>query len=444
MALFAGVSLFASCSPSEEADLFDKSAAERLNEASELYTQRLLAADNGWMMQYYPQNSSSPYIGTGYLIGLKFNKDMSVTVGMNNWLTDNQYTEDTSVWEVITDNGPVLTFNSYNDCMHAFSTPETVVLPNGTSNETSLGTGLGGDYEFIVTEAPEDGSYVLLKGKKRATYNMLTPIPAGMTASEYITELKTVANTYFPNGNPTFDVLHKGDSLYKVIGCDSICSIYPYNGDVITQSDYNSFLITKSGDDYVLRFREAIKDGDVSVQTFKLDAEKDQFISTENEAYYLEGNDPATFFESSLNAGSNTWNLAWSGEMSEKMKTLYSNARTGFNQMRYENRKGQMTGLTMKQNKNGKIAVYISYKFKNSATGEYFYGYSQDGDKATFSYEGCSEFDQSMYNTVAGVPELLAAFNGQFTVSKVQTAFNLRTIKLTSVSDPDIWFVFSL
>lgn len=441
--LLSSACLFTSCSH-EEDDIFDKSAAERLNEASELYTQRLLAADNGWIMQYYPQNSSSSYIGTGYLFGLQFKKDMSVTVSMNNWMSDNKYMEDTSDWEVITDNGPVLSFNSFNDCLHAFSTPETVVLPNGSYSETGLGTGMGGDYEFIVTEAPEDGSYVMLKGKKRGTYNLLTQIPAGTTAEEYIADLKTFTSTYFPSSNPTFDVLHKGDARYKVEGSDSICSIYPYDGDIITESSYNPFLITKSGDDYVLRFRDAIEDGEVSVQTFKYDSAKDQFVSTDNEAYYLEGNDPGTFFEYSINEGNRAWNLKWTSEMSEKMKTIYGTVRTSFSNMKYDGRKGTLNGIYVKQNKSGQCALYVSYKFKNSSTGEFFIKYSQSGDKATFSYQGCSESDQSMYDTVEGLPELINVFNGQFTVSKTVTAFNLRTIKLTSVSDPDIWFIVSL
>lgn len=441
--LLSSACLFTSCSH-EEDDIFDKSAAERLNEASELYTQRLLAADNGWIMQYYPQNSSSSYIGTGYLFGLQFKKDMSVTVSMNNWMSDNKYMEDTSDWEVITDNGPVLSFNSFNDCLHAFSTPETVVLPNGSYSETGLGTGMGGDYEFIVTEAPEDGSYVMLKGKKRGTYNLLTQIPAGTTAEEYIADLKTFTSTYFPSSNPTFDVLHKGDARYKVEGSDSICSIYPYDGDIITESSYNPFLITKSGDDYVLRFRDAIEDGDVSVQTFKFDSAKDLFISIDNEAYYLEGNSPATYFEYSINEGNRAWNLKWASEMSDKMKDIYGTVRTSFSEMKDGGRKGTLNGIYLKQNKSGQCALYVSYKFKNSSTGEFLLNYTQDGDKATFSYQGCSEYDQSMYNAVAGLPELINVFNGQFTVAKNVTAFNLRTIKLTSVSDPDIWFIVSL
>ena len=42
--LLAAAVAYTSCSPSEEDDIFDKSAAERLNEASDLYSSRLMAS----------------------------------------------------------------------------------------------------------------------------------------------------------------------------------------------------------------------------------------------------------------------------------------------------------------------------------------------------------------------------------------------------------------
>ena len=44
---------FAACSP-EEDDLFDKSAAERIDEAIKQDLSVLRGAKNGWVMEYYP------------------------------------------------------------------------------------------------------------------------------------------------------------------------------------------------------------------------------------------------------------------------------------------------------------------------------------------------------------------------------------------------------
>ena len=167
-----GVGMLLSACSNEQDMLFDESAAERLNGASELYSQRLMAHENGWAVQLYPTLEDEAPFGSGYLLLMKFGNDRSVTASMKNSLTFGNYKESTSAWQVITDNGPVLSFNTYNEVLHAFSYPEDV--PTTEDNET--GTGIGGDYEFVIVDAPEDGSYMMLKGKKRGTYNLLTPI----------------------------------------------------------------------------------------------------------------------------------------------------------------------------------------------------------------------------------------------------------------------------
>jgi hypothetical protein len=53
--LLTGALALASCAGEEE-NLFDKSAAERLNETSAIYTSRLEASPGGWVMEYYPTN----------------------------------------------------------------------------------------------------------------------------------------------------------------------------------------------------------------------------------------------------------------------------------------------------------------------------------------------------------------------------------------------------
>ena len=188
--ILASALAFSSCVKEEE-DIFDKSAAERLNEASDLYSSRLMASPNGWAMQLYPTTQNEYPYGNGYLLLCRFNADHSVNVSMDNVFSDNKYAEDTSLWEVLTDNGPVLSFNSYNKCLHAFSDPYDLPFTgdkDNTINET--GTGAEGDYEFIIVDAPEDASYMMLKGKKRGTYNLLTPIEVGVDYKEYLADVK--------------------------------------------------------------------------------------------------------------------------------------------------------------------------------------------------------------------------------------------------------------
>ena len=198
----------------EEDDIFDKTAAERLNESSAKYSARLEAQPNGWAMQYYPTYYDEYPYGSGYLILMRFNKDYSVDVSMDNRFSNNIYAEATSGWEVIKDNGPVLSFNTYNPCMHAFSDPEDI--PWTEDNEQS--EGCGGDYEFIIVDAPEDASYMMLKGKKRNTYNLLTPIEEGVDYKEYLADVKAFHNSIFPEAELASNLMFFGDSLYLTLG----------------------------------------------------------------------------------------------------------------------------------------------------------------------------------------------------------------------------------
>ena len=268
--LFCAAFVFVGCA-GEEDDLFNKTAAERLNEASDLYSSRLTAQPNGWAMQLYPTTKDEAPYGNGYLLLLRFNTNHTVVAAMNNSMSSNVFKEDSSAWDVITDNGPVLTFNTYNTVIHTFTNPEDI-SSTGSKDEPNdeTGTGIGGDYEYIITDAPEDASYMMLKGKKRGTYNLLTPVEEGIDYQSYLEDVKNFQNNMFPSNSPTYDIVHYGDSIYKMEGAnDGIPNIYPFDKDAVINESFNPFLVTKRGDDYYLRFRDAKTYGDVTVQEFK-------------------------------------------------------------------------------------------------------------------------------------------------------------------------------
>lgn len=55
--LLCNLACICSC-VNEEADLFDSSAAQRLNQAVTEYTDLLENSENGWIMDYYPSDGS--------------------------------------------------------------------------------------------------------------------------------------------------------------------------------------------------------------------------------------------------------------------------------------------------------------------------------------------------------------------------------------------------
>lgn len=447
-ALIFGAALsFVACSPSEEDDIFSQSAAERLNAASELYSQRLTASPNGWAMQLYPTTDNEAPYGNGYLLMLRFHKNHTVDAAMQNDLTGKAYRTDSSTWQIITDDGPVLSFNTYNNVIHTFSNPEDVPstgTPEDPNNET--GTGIGGDYEFIIVDAPEDASYMMLKGKKRGTYNLLTPVEVGVDYQAFLADVSSFQNTMFASDAPTFNVVHFGDSIYKMEGAnDGIPNIYPYDQDAILHESFNPFLITKVGEDYYLRFRDAKTYGDVTVQNFKYVTDKDVFESVDNASYYISGDDPLRFFNQSLTEKKNTWAALTAYDRSESFNTLIENVISEL-----KARKLTFTRFGMRMNEDGTLSVFVTYRNSMNYTSNiyYTYNYAKDDTGLTLTYVGPDASNASagenLLNVAPSIKTLLETLSQKFKVVPATTGFNLKYIKLISDSDENSWFVMNL
>ena len=440
--LAAGIG-FTAC-VNEEDDLFDKTAAERLNEASALYSSRLMAQPNGWAMQLYPTNDNEWPYGTGYLLLCRFNKDHSVVVSMKNQFTDNVYRTDTSLWEVITDNGPVLSFNSHNDCLHAFTDPEDILWTGNQdepNNET--GTGVGGDYEFIIVDAPEDASYMMLKGKKRGTYNLFTPVEEGVEYENYLADVETFMKTMFPSSNPTFDVLHTPTGDFKMTGIDDgIPNIFPYDGDEIIDESFNAFLITKRGDDYYLRLRDSFKiengEEEASEQEFMYHPDQDLFIGTGDDRFIIDGDEPNRFFRQALIDETRQWRWNAKSEMSAAYGDLMTRLSEAFKSKKLTYDRNILKYNTSKD----KVVMTVSYKRNTSTISlDYIFGYSFDeSNKLTLTYEGPNDkAAETMLTQIPEIKGIVDAMNGQLNVKPSGTRFNLNNLRIET-KDSNLWF----
>lgn len=420
----------------EEDDIFSESAAERLNAASALYSARLMAQPNGWAMQLYPTDEDEAPYGNGYLMLLRFSDDYSVVAAMNNSLTGDVYAEDESAWEVITDDGPVLTFNTHNDVIHIFSDPDDV----STTDDDETGTGIGGDYEFIIVDAPEDASYMMLKGKKRATYNLLTPVEEGVEYESYLEDVKNFQNKMFSTDAPNYDIIHFGDSVYIMEDAnDGIPNIYPYGEDAVLNESFNPFLMTKRGDDYYLRFRDEFEKGDVVVQEFVYLPDEDIFRGVDDETAYICGQDPLAFLDSVFTAGTTLTFSKSTSDMSSSFQTIYNSLSSDFKSLSMT--LSNITFTTYQSN----YVITISYKSgSRTSTTRYVVSYSKDDEGITFQYTSADTAALNVLNAVPTMQTLLDTISQKFIVSPGTTGFDLNTLKLTSASNDDMWFIVSI
>ena len=452
--MFAAAYGFTSCK-NEEDDIFEATAAERLNAASALYSARLTAQPNGWAMQYYPTYDNEDPNGAGYLLLCRFNKDYTVDVSGYNWphwesvfnvesrdyemkvYYNKQYITDTSYWEVITDNGPVLSFNSYNDALHLFSDPDYY----------ETGTGFGGDYEFVVVDAPEDASYMMLKGKKRGTYNLLTPVEEGVDYETYLREVSEFQDKYFTSQSPVGCYIVFGDSLYIMEDANAgLPSIYPEGSDKIASQTFHPFLITKRGNDFYLRFRDAFERDDMDgvLQDLRFIPEEDRFVCPANNNFRIEPHNANQFFWETFEMG-HLYTLKRDvpeEETSEKMRDAFA---TALKDMKTVNKNFVFDELRFRMGDEEGLAEWAFKYQSTSSAREVVFVYDMvaepDGFKMTFK-EAKTDNGANILNRVNGVKDIITnLFSQDFKVKGYGTQFNLSKVKFVSESDPDLWFV---
>ena len=275
--------LVTSCS-NEQEDIFGMSSAERLNEARKRYKNNFCDSENGWVMEYFPTTSSA---GVNFI--MKFEESEAVNIGTQN-AYQKTYAEEVSLYEVLGDYGPVLSFNSYNNLFHLFSNPED---PEGSVSLDGLG--LEGDYEFIIMNVDTDNGTAHLRGKKRATDIYMHKLAAGMKWEDYFVSVQQMNERLFNTGGiPVF--LKKGDELLKISynGSNGVFVMVDEGMDYIQGTPY-SFIVTGSG---IRMYQPVSADG--KSQNFVPNAENNKLISVENPEIYFEAYNKASAYTESL------------------------------------------------------------------------------------------------------------------------------------------------
>ncbi|MDR1525850.1 MAG: DUF4302 domain-containing protein [Tannerella sp.] len=163
-----------------EADVFDKPATIRLSEAMAKYRDMLPA--NGWMIDYYEYDATQKVPSGGYAMYWNFT-DKDVTMACEIPTKLNEATlSDPTLWDMVPDMGPVLSFNLYNPVLDYFCDAS-----NGDLD------GRGGDFEFIVLGETEEHG-LLLKGKRRGLKMILCPVAAGDDPIAYLNLAREMSN----------------------------------------------------------------------------------------------------------------------------------------------------------------------------------------------------------------------------------------------------------
>lgn len=429
--------LVTSCSREVE-DRFGNSAYERLRQSSEELSEYLVSSADGWVMEYYPTHDISEPQGAGYLILMKVRADGSVSMAMKNAMTGGFYLQDESLWEIRKDDGVVLSFPSYNKCLHLFSDPSV----------GDIGNGLEGDYEFVYSGVENTTGSILLKGKKRGVCVRMSPLSGCTSYEGYLDDIEDFKSSLFPLEPINNNQLTIGDSVFVVSYLnDDIPCLCPVNGDPVSDCVWNPYLITRLSDGYHLRFRDVIEAGSLSVREFVYDADRSLFRSVDGCQAVLSGPDPYEFFTLLAEYGY-SWTLSVNGsEMSEALCNAFMNVSRQCEELPYNYTLGEVT-VTPVMTMTGGISFYLGLEFLKNGRYLYtaFYLYDCLVLRDSLSLSSPVAYDNQsahLLTVLDSVEDLLELFKGVFILSGSPSGFNMKELKATSV-DGSVWFKFSL
>ncbi len=197
----AAVLGLSSCSLHDDTELFSEPAAERVEKSVAADKTLLESASNGWELHLW---TGKNYSAGGYTYLMKFANN-KVTVSSDIASPDRKTT---SSYDVIADQGPVLTVNTFNEIFHLLAQP---------SMDDDDGEQM--DYEFVITRTTNDS--ICLRGKKWGNHMVMTRIPDNTSWADEISKIKNMESSMMVS--------------YKLMdGTDTLGDIKLSNGRMLT------------------------------------------------------------------------------------------------------------------------------------------------------------------------------------------------------------------
>ncbi len=195
------------CSLHDDTELFGEPAAERLEKNVAADKTLLESAANGWELHMW---TGKDYSGGGYTYFMKFAND-KVTVSSD---IAPATMKTTSSYDVIADQGPVLTVNTFNEIFHYLAQPSM----DDDDGEQQ-------DYEFVIMRTTNDSIY--LRGKKWGNHMVMTRVAESTSWEDEINKIQQMDEDLMR----TFSLVEGNDTLGGVsLGDDRILTYTDKSG----------------------------------------------------------------------------------------------------------------------------------------------------------------------------------------------------------------------
>lgn len=436
-----------SCNNKEE-PIFENSAAERLDISRNAAIEKLVKDGGLWAMEYFA-NADEP----GYVMLFRFDKNGSVEVSANHKWIDGQFRQERSLWTVNSDNGTVLSFNSYNTLFHIFSDPANITGPNAPVNPDTdkdideTGTGHEGDYEFMVMADSDEDSMRLL-GKKRAYDIYMHRLPSDTNEKEYLENLTNKVNV-LNSKFKTFILTDADGAEYEISGLAGGVlsqfprSVYDADGNLIVEADPVSQTTTANGIFTYSGFRYAEKyeakkadDSEWEVPEFFW-AEDGSLVNTDMGLRITAPSPVENLYETTFK-----WKIdasTYSGKLLEAYNDAYAAVET---QLGTKNKLGDIV-LDWAMNTTNKMSIRLNSSLGSKKCYDYFSIAERKGSNMNASHTDSNSTSERYNNEVPS----LKAFKQMLMSEYILTNYDVMTpskIHFSLKSDPASGFDVNL
>ena len=416
-----------SCNRMEE-DVFSENPSERLQKYTNAVYDELISAPNGWEVRYFMNPESA-----GYAMIMQFNADGTAKVAAKNSAsTSGKYAVDESLWELISEDGAIISFPTYNKVVHAFADPK------------SDGVGLGGDYEFVVKE--HSSQAMRITGRKHGAQIYMYPLPSGQDWEEYFNKVDAVDAVMFTgNDDMSFNLVRNGEKqkveyskhMFGWMVGDTVEFIY-------------RFITTPNGISFY--YEHGVDVGEQKAQNFAFNSDNTALVCTDEgidarfEAYYS----PTEFFEYKL-VNKAFWHLN-AENMGAVAQSAYDDFVNTVNSSGSASNRRTITGFNLRMI-NENFVVEITYKDKDGSSKSGYVTMSKEvkPESVTFAYKSADDNATAILqragnaNLEDGIAKFNALFAGSFAVSSAKGGtLNMNEINLVDINDAVRSYVFSL
>lgn len=193
----------------EEDDYFSESASLRVEHAIDSVRNIISSAPNGWVFQYFCGTGVAQF--EGFNLFANFEKSGKVMLASNHRYLRNgnagKYTESTSLYSLLLEDGPVLAFNTWNDVLTPFVDP--VYYGSAPNTLQKDGEGMQGDHNFVILSYNDDE--VILRGERHGAEVRL--VKCDTTWQGYIKQCDDMKNRLTKTLS-NFYVIGQTDTLY--------------------------------------------------------------------------------------------------------------------------------------------------------------------------------------------------------------------------------------